>query len=138
MGSGTDRVYCRVRSSQYGWEYAFEGGKLGKDFSIMKALLLAAGLGTRLRLLTNHIPKCLVKIDGKPLLNIWIDRLLQADFSYILVNTHYLSDVVYEHLEANYAHEVQSGRIKTVNEETLLGTAGTLLKIVPLYAVTEF
>ena len=41
----------------------------------MRALLLAAGLGTRLRPITNKIPKCLIKINGKPLLEYWLDLL---------------------------------------------------------------
>ncbi len=42
----------------------------------MKALLLAAGLGTRLRPITDHVPKCLVPIHGRPLLDYWLELLL--------------------------------------------------------------
>ena len=55
----------------------------------MRAVLLAAGLGTRLRPLTDTVPKCLVPIKGKPLLDIWIESLLQAGVESILVNLHY-------------------------------------------------
>ena len=60
----------------------------------MKALLLAAGFGTRLRPITDSIPKCLVDINGRPLLEIWIELLVNAGVNDILVNTHYLSDQV--------------------------------------------
>ncbi len=56
----------------------------------MRALLLAAGLGTRLRPITDKIPKCLVPIQGKPLLEIWLDKLYEAGVQEFLVNTHYL------------------------------------------------
>ena len=42
----------------------------------MRALLLAAGYGTRLKPLTNHLPKCLVPINGKPLIDYWLENLL--------------------------------------------------------------
>lgn len=91
----------------------------------MKALLLAAGFGTRLRPLTDHTPKCLVPIHGVPLLDIWVHRLLGAGVEDIFVNTHYLPDVVEAHIRAMpYADH-----IKVLRENTLLGTAGTLLSI---------
>ena len=45
----------------------------------MRAMLLAAGFGTRLRPLTENVPKCLVPIRGKPLLEIWLERLTEAE-----------------------------------------------------------
>ncbi len=60
----------------------------------MKALLLAAGLGTRLRPITNIIPKCLVPINGKPLLEIWLETLTKAGVKEFLINTHYLHEKV--------------------------------------------
>jgi len=88
----------------------------------MKALLLAAGFGTRLRPLTNHTPKCMVEIGGSPLLDMWIESLAAAGVERFLVNTHHLSDVVRRHLES---HPLRH-RITVVHEETLLGTGGTL------------
>ena len=58
----------------------------------MKAILLAAGFGTRLRPMTNTIPKCLVPIKGKPLLQIWLERLTAAEIGSFLINTHYLNE----------------------------------------------
>lgn len=60
----------------------------------MRALLLAAGLGTRLRPITDRVPKCLVKVQGKPLLDYWLDILLTNGIDRVLVNTHYLPGAV--------------------------------------------
>ena len=57
-----------------------------------KTLLLAAGMGTRLRPLTNNIPKCLVKIGEKPILEIWLENLSKAGCEEVIINTHYLSE----------------------------------------------
>ena len=89
----------------------------------MKAILLAGGFGTRLRPLTDTVPKCLVPIAGKPLLQRWLEKLDKAGVSDFLVNTHYLKDQV----ENFVANSDFNGRIELVNEESLLGTAGTLL-----------
>jgi len=90
----------------------------------MRALLLAAGLGTRLRPLTNSMPKCLVPINGQPLLDIWLERLTKAGFGPFLVNTHYLSKQVESFLEASpYRNQVS-----LVHESQLRGTAGTLIE----------
>jgi len=90
----------------------------------LKALLLAAGMGMRLRPLTETIPKCLVQINGKALLSYWIELLVQADIKEILINTHYLSSQVNNFIEiSKYANY-----ITLVHEEKLLGTGGTLIK----------
>lgn len=89
----------------------------------MKAFLLAAGLGTRLRPLTDHVPKCLVDIGGRPLLDIWLDALASAGVDEVLVNVHHLHDLVEEHVAA------RAGRapfVRVVHEPVLLGSAGTL------------
>jgi mannose-1-phosphate guanylyltransferase len=89
----------------------------------MKAFLLAAGLGTRLRPLTDHVPKCLVDIGGRPLLDIWLDALASAGIDEVLVNVHHLHHLVEEHVAA------RAGRapcVKIVHEPVLLGSAGTL------------
>lgn len=89
-----------------------------------KALLLAAGLGTRLRPLTNATPKCLVPIGGRPLLDHWVDRLGDAGVTEAVINTHSLADKVHDHVvEVNRA-----GRLRLVDafESELLGSAGTI------------
>ena len=65
----------------------------------MKALLLSAGYGTRLRPLTYSLPKCLVNIGGKPLLGHWIDKLECLGCEEAIINTHYLSEQVKNYLK---------------------------------------
>lgn len=89
----------------------------------MRAILLAAGLGTRLRPITNTIPKCLVPIKGKPLLDIWLERLSEAGIGPFLINTHYLAEKVVRHIEQSPFRD----QISLVHEPELLGTAGTLI-----------
>jgi mannose-1-phosphate guanylyltransferase len=90
----------------------------------MRALLLAAGFGKRLLPLTKNTPKCMVEFNGKPLLYYWIKMLIDAGITDILVNTHYLSNIVEDYIIncefTNY--------ITIVYEDKLLGTGGTLLK----------
>ncbi len=90
---------------------------------IAGALLLAAGLGTRLRPLTDFVPKCLAPIRGRPLLEYWLRDLTQAGIDRIVVNTHYRADLV----EAFVEHGPWADRVVLVREEVLLGTGGTLL-----------
>jgi len=90
----------------------------------MRALLLAAGLGTRLRPVTDSLPKCLVDINGRPLLDYWIELLSSAGIVDILVNLHYMPEAVRSYIDrCRYP-----AKIATVYEERLLGTGGTLLK----------
>lgn len=91
----------------------------------MQAVLLAAGMGTRLRPLTDTVPKCLVPINGRPLLDIWLHQLNDAGFSHFVINTHYLADRV----EAYIAESPFRHRIRLVPEQELLGTLGTLRKL---------
>lgn len=90
----------------------------------MRTLLLAAGLGTRLRPITDHVPKCLVPVHGKPLLGYWLDLLLPSAIERILLNTHYLPKRVREFVGTSPWKE----RISIVHEDVLLGTGGTVLK----------
>jgi len=89
----------------------------------MRAMLLAAGLGTRLRPLTETIPKCLVPIKGQALLGVWLDRLNQVGIGPFLINTHYLP----EQVQAFVATSPYRDRITLTHEKELLGTAGTLI-----------
>ena len=91
----------------------------------IKALLLAAGLGTRLRPITNSIPKCLVEIKGKPLLEIWLENLKKAKADEVLINTHYLSHKVEKFISLLKIKDLQ---ISIEYEKELLGTAGILIK----------
>ncbi len=89
----------------------------------MRALLLAAGLGTRLRPVTETIPKCLVPIRGRPLLDHWLETLFRGSIESVLINTHYLADAVADHV----ARSIWKDRISLVFEAELLGTGGTIL-----------
>lgn len=90
----------------------------------MKALLLAAGLGTRLRPITDTIPKCLVPIKNKPLLGYWLDMLFPDHIDSALINTHYLPMPVRNYV----ASSRWADRVTLVQEPVLLGTGGTILK----------
>ncbi len=89
----------------------------------MKAFLLAAGLGTRLRPLTDHIPKCMLEIDGRPLLDIWLDEFDRAGVDEVLVNVHRLADIVQAHVE----RRDRPPKVHTFYEAELLGSLGTLV-----------
>lgn len=89
----------------------------------MKAFLLAAGIGSRLRPVTDTVPKCMVTIDDRPLLDIWLDALDRAGVDEVLVNLHHLPDVVRRHV----ATRTGSPAVRLVFEPELLGSAGTLL-----------
>ncbi len=91
----------------------------------MKALLLAAGLGTRLRPLTEKVPKCLVDIGGKPLLQYHLDLFEKHGITEILINKHYLAKEVEDFLKT-YKLKNKNLKIHSVFEPELLGSAGTL------------
>lgn len=89
----------------------------------MKAMALAAGLGTRLMPLTKTTPKCLMPVAGKPLLGYWFDVLEGVGVKNCLINTHYLANKVHD-----YVHGSRYGSCcALVHEHRLLGTAGTLI-----------
>lgn len=89
----------------------------------MRAILLSAGMGTRLKPITNKIPKCLVEINDRPLLDIWVSNLIDAGINEILINTHHMSEKVENFIKSkNY-----NAQISVTYESKLLGTAGTLL-----------
>ena len=119
----------------------------------MKAFLLSAGLGTRLRPLTDHLPKCLLPIGGKPLIQIWMELMGRCGVSEVLVNTHWFAEKVEAFLSADYAdyaeekglaqrrkgakgfEDFKGGErgkrigwpeVRVFYEEALLGSGGTL------------
>jgi len=89
----------------------------------MKALLLSAGLGTRLKPLTNDIPKCLVPIQGKPLLQYWLENLSKAGITEFIINTHYLHEKVEEFVKTSFFKD----QITLIYEKKLLNTGSTIL-----------
>jgi len=86
--------------------------------------LLAGGFGRRLRPITEKIPKCLVTIQKKPLLDYWVNNLSNCNFEALVINTHYLSAQVRSFVNL---HPLKA-KIELVHEDVLLGTAGTLRK----------
>jgi mannose-1-phosphate guanylyltransferase len=88
----------------------------------MKAFLLAAGLGTRLKPITDSIPKCLVPICGKPLLGWWVELFKKHGIDEVLINLHHFPDKVKEYLESNR----EGIKFHFFYEEVLFGSAGTL------------
>jgi len=91
----------------------------------MKAFILAAGLGTRLKPLTEYIPKALVEINGKPLLQILIEKLKQSGYTDIVINVHHFADLVIDFLNVNENFGVN---IQISDErEQLLDTGGAIL-----------
>jgi mannose-1-phosphate guanylyltransferase len=93
------------------------------------AVLLAAGYGKRLRPLTNFLPKCLVPINGCPLIDYWIYSLIHAGVENILINVHYKHELVRSYLGMN----PWRSKITIAYEDELLGTAGTLVRNIDFY-----
>ncbi len=93
---------------------------------LLKAFLLVAGRGERLRPLTDTTPKCLLPINGTPMLQIWLEHLEYSGIEEVLVNTHWLHEQVRDFAEqwsAGHKHL----KIVLYHEPMLLGSAGTLL-----------
>jgi mannose-1-phosphate guanylyltransferase len=89
----------------------------------MKAFLLAAGVGSRLRPITGTVPKCLVPVGGRPLLDHWLDALARAGVDEVTVNVHHLARSVSDHVSAR----VGPPHVRLTYEPELLGSAGTLV-----------
>jgi NDP-sugar pyrophosphorylase family protein len=91
----------------------------------MKAMILAAGLGTRLKPLTDTRPKALVELSGRTLLEITLSRLRTFGISEVIVNLHHFADMVIDYLKANKNFGM---RIEISREDVLLDTGGGLKK----------
>ena len=91
----------------------------------MKAMILAAGLGTRLRPLTDDRPKALVELSGRTLLEITLSRLRSFGVTEVIVNVHHFADMVIEYLESSNNFGM---RIEISREDVLLDTGGGLKK----------
>jgi NDP-sugar pyrophosphorylase family protein len=91
----------------------------------MKAMILAAGLGTRLRPLTNDRPKALVELGGRTLLEITLQRLRTLGVAEVIINTHHFADIFCDYLQARKNFGM---RIEISREDILLDTGGGLKK----------
>lgn len=91
----------------------------------MKAMILAAGLGTRLRPLTDHRPKALVEVADRTMLEITLSRFRAFGIREVIINVHHFPDMIVDYLKA---HDNFGMRIEVSREEVLLDTGGGLKK----------
>src|SRR5580700_9323314 len=91
----------------------------------MKAMILAAGLGTRLRPLTDDRPKALVEVGGRTLLEITLSRLRAFGVGEVIINVHHFADMIVDYLKANNNFGM---RVEVSREDVLLDTGGGLKK----------
>ncbi|HEU4805402.1 MAG TPA: nucleotidyltransferase family protein [Nitrobacter sp.] len=99
-----------------------------------KAMVLAAGLGLRMRPLTERMPKPMVPVAGKPLLDHVLDRLADAGISEAVVNVRYLPDQIIDHV----AHRSRPRIIISDERDEVLGTGGAVVKALPLLGDAPF
>jgi MurNAc alpha-1-phosphate uridylyltransferase len=92
-----------------------------------RAMVLAAGLGARMRPLTDTMPKPLVPVAGRPLIDHVLDRLADAGVTRAVVNVHYLADLLMRHL----AHRSRPEVVVSDERGTLLDTGGGVVKALP-------
>lgn len=99
-----------------------------------RAMVLAAGFGTRMRPLTNDLPKPLVRVHGKPLIDHAIDRLVAAGVEFVVVNVHHHAARLKAHLAARTDIQIR------ISEETdaILGTGGGIFNVLPLFEGEPF
>lgn len=103
-----------------------------------KAMILAAGLGTRMAPLTLEKPKPLIVLNGKPLIDHAIDRLVQGGVNFIVVNVHYKADQIVAHLEKRQARE-KNLEIHICDETgMILDTGGAIAKALPYFEGEPF
>lgn len=98
-----------------------------------KAMVFAAGLGTRMHPITKEIPKPLVKVNNKTLLDFALDKLAEAGVQEVVVNTHYKAEMVEEHLKTR-----TNPKVKISREEVLLETGGGIAKVLDFFGNEPF
>ena len=101
----------------------------------MKAMILAAGFGKRLGHLTQSTPKPLIKVKGQPLIKYHLSKLLAADYSQIIINTHYLSDEIISYVKNEFDNDP---RIIFSIEKEILGTGGGIKKALHHFGSDDF
>ncbi len=99
-----------------------------------KAMVLAAGLGVRMRPLTDHMPKPLVRVAGQPLLDHVLDKLAAAGVSEAVGNVHYLPDQIIDHVATRKSPRV----IISDERNQVLGTGGGVVKALPILGEAPF
>ncbi|HIE20608.1 MAG TPA: nucleotidyltransferase family protein, partial [Rhodospirillales bacterium] len=98
-----------------------------------KAMILAAGLGTRLKPVTDTLPKALVQVDNRALIDHALDRLEAVGVGEVVVNTHYLAEQLQAHLSGR-----KSPVLQISHEDDLLDTGGGIAKALPLLGDDPF
>src|ERR1700753_1152314 len=99
-----------------------------------KAMVLAARLGLRMRPLTDNMPKPLVSVAGRPLLDHVLDKLAAADVTEAVVNVHYLGQQIIDHVAGRKSPRV----IISDERDQVLGTGGGVVKALPLLGQAPF
>src|SRR5450631_1777000 len=99
-----------------------------------KAMVLAAGLGLRMRPLTEHMPKPLIPVAGRPLLDHVLDKLAGAGVAEAVVNVHYLPDQIIDHVASRSLPRV----IISDERDEVLGTGGGVVRALPLLGTEPF
>jgi N-acetyl-alpha-D-muramate 1-phosphate uridylyltransferase len=99
-----------------------------------KAMVLAAGLGLRMRPLTDHLPKPLIRVAGRALLDHVLDKLGSAGVDEAVVNVHYLPDQIIDHTASRKSPRV----IISDERNQVLGTGGGVVKALPLLGAAPF
>ncbi len=99
------------------------------------AMILAAGRGTRLRPLTDKVPKPLIEVQGKPLIERQVDQLAKAGIEHVVINLHHLGHMIEEHLGDGSAYGL---RISYSRETELLETGGGVVNALPLIGDSPF
>jgi len=102
--------------------------------NITRAMIMAAGFGTRMRPLTNKIPKPLVKVQGRALIDHVMDRLVAAGVKTIVVNIHYMGDQIKAHVEKRRDVEI----IISDETDTILDSGGGIFKALPHFKGEPF
>jgi N-acetyl-alpha-D-muramate 1-phosphate uridylyltransferase len=98
------------------------------------AMILAAGLGTRMRPLTDAMPKPLVAVGGKPLINHVLDHLAAVGVETAVVNVHHFADQIEQHLKPRRAPKI----VISDERDAVLGTGGGVVKALPLIGAAPF
>ena len=93
---------------------------------LMKAMIFAAGLGTRLAPLTNNKPKALVEVNGKPMLQIQIEKLIESGFNYIVINVHHFSTQIIDFINNS---KFEAEIVISDESKLLLNTGGGLKNV---------
>ena len=105
---------------------------------VRRAMVLAAGLGTRMAPLTLETPKPLVKLAGKPLIDHAIDRLIAGGVNFIVVNVHYKAEQIIEHLDQRRARQRDVEIVISDETDELLDTGAGVAKALPLFQNEPF